>query len=406
MIIRARTVVTMDGPVVDDGAVAVSGRKIEWVGRWRERSRDLGGEVLDLGERALLPGLINAHCHLDYTMLRGAIPRPSSFTDWIRAINAQKAHLTAADYLQAIETGLAEAASFGTTTLVNLQAFPDLLGTMRRPPLRTWWLAEMIDVRAGESPAEVYAKLAETFAQRGDWLGGVGLAPHAPFTASARLYAEAAEMSARHDAPLTTHLAESREEMQMFRDGSGALFEFMTEIGRPMDDCGRGSPLALMLERGLLGEDWIIAHLNELTPGDFQLLESAPKFHIAHCPRSQAYFGHSRFAATKLRDLGFNICLATDSLASNDDLSLFAEMRQMSAVEPGFSPRELFEMVTVNAAAALRQNGSLGRIRPGFQADLIAVPHATPTRDTLSASLRFEGKVPWMMLDGTAVPKG
>src|SRR5437879_9247127 len=92
MIIRARLVVTMNGPPIENGAIAVSGDHIIDVGKFPEVStRHSGEELVDLGEQALLPGLINAHCHLDYTCLRGKIPRPKSFTDWIRAINAAKA---------------------------------------------------------------------------------------------------------------------------------------------------------------------------------------------------------------------------------------------------------------------------------------------------------------------------
>ena len=81
--------------------------------------------------------------------------------------------------------------------------------------------------------------------------------------------------------------------MEMFRQGRGELFDFMKGIGRPMEDCGRATPLALMLDRGVLNARWLVAHLNELTEEDFQLLQVAPKFHIVHCPRSHAHFGHS-----------------------------------------------------------------------------------------------------------------
>ena len=94
MIVRARTVVTMDGPPIDNGAAAIAGEKIVAVGAWPSVRSQGDGELVDLGECALLPGLINAHCHLDYTCLRGAIPRQASFTDWIRAINSAKASLT------------------------------------------------------------------------------------------------------------------------------------------------------------------------------------------------------------------------------------------------------------------------------------------------------------------------
>ncbi|HEV8184416.1 MAG TPA: amidohydrolase family protein, partial [Chthoniobacterales bacterium] len=184
----------------------------------------------------------------------------------------------------------------------------------------------------------------------------------------------------------------------------GALFEFLRGLGRPMADCGRRTPLQLLLEAGVLDERWIVAHLNELTRADLRRLESAPRFHIAHCPRSHAYFAHKPFALTELRQFGFNICLGTDSLASNNDLSLFAEMRQLSKVEPGLAPEELLEMATINPARALGQHGTLGRIAPGYSADFIAIPAERSGNALLEEVLEFDGAVPWMMIAGEKVP--
>jgi cytosine/adenosine deaminase-related metal-dependent hydrolase len=237
MIIRSRTVVPMEGEPIENGAVAVEGNRIVSVGRFEEVKANHGAEILDLGEQILLPGLINGHCHLDYTMLRGQIPPQESFTDWISAINAHKAALQDDDYLTAIANGLAEAQNFGTTTLVNLEAFPELLPRLPRPSLRTWWCVEMIDVRRPASVGKVANHLFEWFQSHPEYLGGIGLAPHAPYTASAQLYSDSSAISGKQ-LLLTTHLAESHEEMQMFRDASGPLFEFLKSIGRPMDDCG------------------------------------------------------------------------------------------------------------------------------------------------------------------------
>src|SRR5213079_488527 len=138
MIIRAGTVVTMDGPPIENGAVAASGGRITNVGKFSEISATNSGEqMVDLGEQALLPGLINAHCHLDYTCLRGKIPPPRSFTDWIRAINAEKAKLTPNDYLASIDEGFREAKKFGTTAIANLTAFPELVPRIHSS-IRTW----------------------------------------------------------------------------------------------------------------------------------------------------------------------------------------------------------------------------------------------------------------------------
>ena len=159
MIIRSRVVVPMDGPPIENGAVAIDGNTIVDVAGFDELRKRNSGDTLDLGEQILLPGLINAHCHLDYTMLGGAIPPQRSFTDWIRAINARKAALSEEDYLNSIAAGFAESKKFGTTTLVNLTAFPQLIQRMSRPPLRTWWCAEMIDVRERVRVREVAENL-------------------------------------------------------------------------------------------------------------------------------------------------------------------------------------------------------------------------------------------------------
>ncbi len=367
MTFRARTVVTMDGPPIDDGAVAVAEGRILEVGGYGEVRASCGGEITDLGEVVLLPGLINAHCHLDFTALRGAIAPQESFADWIRQINAKRRELTEEDFLGSIAAGFAEAQRWGTTTLANIESLPQLLRRLPRSPLRTWWFLELIDVRT-DATAEELVSTAMTLGKHAERLG---LSPHAPYTASPRL----SRLAAAQGVPLTMHLAESREEMEMFRDGRGPLFDLLQSLGRPMEDCGKGrTPLATMLARQPLDDRWLIAHLNELSEEDFALLARSPRFHIAHCPRSSRYFGHRPFQLERLRTLGFNLCLGTDSLASNDSLSLFSEMRAVRDAHPTLRPIEVLEMATVNGARALGQADAMGRLAPGCFADLVALP--------------------------------
>jgi cytosine/adenosine deaminase-related metal-dependent hydrolase len=404
MIIRARIVVTMDGAPIENGAVAVSGNRIVDIGRFDDIRTRNGGNTLDLAEQVLLPGLINAHCHLDYTCLRGKIPPQKSFTNWIKAINAKKSEVSPKDYIASITQGFAEAKRFGTTAIANLTAFPELLPQIQ-PPIRTWWFAELIDIRAPERANELVDAAIESLGRRQPW----GLAPHALFTASSNLFRRCEEIAQREHILLTTHLAESREEMEMFHDASGPLYEFLKSIGRPMDDCGKGTPLEYFLKKGDSSSSlrsarndsgWMVIHLNELAESDFDLLErSNSKFHVVHCPRSHNYFGHRPFAFERLRSLGFNICLGTDSLASNESLSLFAEMRAFRKRFPTVSPEEILRMVTVNPARAMRQEDALGQIRPGFEAHLIAVPCSGST-DVFEQILAFEGIVRWIMMNG------
>jgi cytosine/adenosine deaminase-related metal-dependent hydrolase len=402
MILRARVVVTMNGAPIENGAVAISGNHILDVGTFDEIKAHRSGQIIDLGEQALLPGLINAHCHLDYTCLRGKIPPQKSFADWIRAINAQKAKLSPEDYVASINEGFTEAKRFGTTTIANLTAFPDLISCIR-PPIRTWWLAELIDVREPERAQEIVDLAVESLKRAEHW----GLAPHALFTASADLYRRCEQI-----APLlTTHLAESREEMSMFRDAGGPLYEFLKGIGRDMNDCAGQTPLEEFVGRleQASPRKWIVVHLNELTDGDLDLLAtptkiasrgSTLKFHVVHCPRSHNYFAHSPFQFERLRELRFNICLGTDSLASNEDLSLFAEMREFQKSFVPVSPEEILAMVTLNPARALGMADALGRIRSGYFADLMAIPFNSLRKNLFEQIVAFEGAVTFLITDG------
>jgi cytosine/adenosine deaminase-related metal-dependent hydrolase len=396
MIIRAGTVVTMDGPPIENGAVAVSGSRITNVGKFSEISATNSGEqIVDLGEQALLPGLINAHCHSDYTCLRGKIPPLKSFTEWIRAINAEKANLSPEDYVRSINDGLAEAKRFGTTTIANLTAFPELIPRIESLA-RTWWFAELIDIREPSRANEIVDAALDKLKSTEHW----GLAPHAPFTASGKLYRRCEEIARSEDVPFTTHLAESREEMSMFRDASGPLYEFLKEIGRDMSDCGQETPLAHFMRHIDFEDPWLITHLNELVKSDFDLLRrSKPNFHITYCPRSHEYFGHSPFQFDKLCEHGFNVCLGTDSLASNDDLSLFAEMRAFQKEFPKIPSDEIFRMVTSNPALALGKPHVLGRIGKNCWADLIAVP-ITGSTSAFEEIVAFDRVVSWLMIGG------
>lgn len=400
MILRARTLVPMNGgPPIDNGAVAVKGNRIRAAGTIQEVGALFSGAVIDLGEQVLMPGLINAHCHLDYTMLRRAIQPPHGFTAWVQRLNAIKRSLRDEDYLDAIQRGFAELRKWGTTTVLNIESFPELMSRIPPPPIRTWWFYEMIDVRKRITTEELLDGAGIFFRKHADWLGGFGLSPHAPYTASAELYQLASACARQDGLLLTTHLAESIEEAAMFHRASGPLYDFMRSLGRDMSDCGRGSPLGLLLGQNLLGAEWIAVHMNELDEADFALLERHP-LHIVHCPASHRYFGHQPFPMDRLRGIGVNISLGTDSLASTDSLSLFEEMRNVCKTHPSISPFEVVKMVTRNPAAALRRPNDLGRIAPKARADLIALPIAPSAGSVFEEIVAYRRPVDWMMVNG------
>jgi cytosine/adenosine deaminase-related metal-dependent hydrolase len=403
MIIRARTVVTMDGPPIENGAVAVEDGRIVAVGTVPDLQWVSDGPVIDLGEQVLLPGLINAHCHLDYTMMRGAISRPKSFTSWVQRINALKRSLDNDDYLTAVQRGFSELRKWGTTSVCNIEAFPELMPRLGPSPLRTWWFYEMIDIRHRVTTDDVVAGALSFFQHRANSLDSFGLSPHAPYTASLNLYQLANACASSFSMPLTTHVAESVEEFGMFRNARGPLYDFMNALQRPMADCGKASPFGHLWHGGAVDARWLLTHMNTLTEEDFLLLADLPRGagpHIVHCPGSHRYFSHPPFPAKRLHDLGVNLCLGTDSLASTDSLSLFEETRFLRQAQPWLRPEQVLRMVTVNPARALRRKGQLGQIVAGALADLIALPTSGSLGAVYEEIVEHAAPISWTMIDG------
>ncbi len=422
MIFRARHLVTMDGdrPPIEDGAVLVRDEFIAAAGPWAELRRDFPAEpVTDLGEVTLLPGFINAHCHLDYSTLRHAILPPRNFSEWVGRINALKRTLDDEDYLAAIARGFAESARWGTTTILNIESFPELMWKMPPPPLRTWWFYEMIDVRRVIATEALVAGALFFFQEMADghcpdaWRGGSGLSPHAPYTASPELYRLARDCARQNAMPWTTHLGESADEKEMFVHGRGPLFNFLASLGRPMGDCGHGqSALATLTAAGCLGPECIAVHLNDWEESDFDLVAPGGPLAgmpVVHCPLSHRYFRHHPFPLERLRALGVNLCVGTDSPASNGSFSLLEELRAAADAFPSLDARTWLEMITIHPARALGLDDRLGQVRPGAWADLVALPCGSgETRNIYAEVLGCRAPASWLMTHGRvfAAPSG
>ena len=407
MLLRARTVLPLSSPPIQDGAVRIHGDKITAFGPASELPPLDDEPVVDLEDSVLLPGFINAHCHLDYTSLKNSISRPKGFTEWVKRLNSVKRQLSSEDILTSIARGYQEARRYGTTTVCTMVAFPELMSQIPPPPIRTWWFYEMIDIRHRITSEEVVDGALSFF---GETPGGhrtplsqFGLNPHAPYTASLLLYRLARACAETNGMLLTTHVSESREESEMFQHTSGALYDFLVGLNRPMHDCGFDTPFGWLWRNGAIGPHWILAHLNELEASDFTLLGALPKEqlpHVVHCPGSHEYFGHKPFPFTKLAGMGVNICIGTDSLASTDTLSLLSEIRRLQATYPNLSAEDLLHTITLAPARALQQEGRLGCIAAGATADLIALPYTGRTDLSAQAVVSHSTSIPWMMVGG------
>ena len=232
---RCRTLVTMNGTPIENGVFIVDGSRILEIGAAREILRHHTGPVVDIGEVAVMPGLINAHCHLDYTLMRGAILTVHSFSQWVSRINSLKRSLTDSDYLRATQLGFEELRRNGVTTVFDIVATPQTLPLLPPPPIRAWSFLELIDVRPRPWIEEIAFGSWLFFSGNRGRLGGFGLSPHAPYTASAKMYELALECSRVLNLPITTHVAESARRIRDVRREPGSTLRFSKKTGSPDD---------------------------------------------------------------------------------------------------------------------------------------------------------------------------
>ncbi len=378
--LRARVILPVSQPAIEDGAVFIFRGRIAAVGRWRDLRRKAPAQTHDLGEAILLPGLVNAHCHLDYTDMAGAIPPPKSFLDWIQGIVALKSSWSYTDFAQSWLNGAQQLLHSGCTTVADIEAVPELLPEVwAATPLRVLSCLELISVRGRQRPATLLRQAVQKIRSLPPGRNHAALSPHALYTTNPELLKLARRISRRAQWPLTMHVAESAVESEMFRHGRGAMFNWLRKNGRDMTDCGTRSPVQQLAALKLLDPRFLAVHVNHLAPGDAALLARA-RSHVVHCPRSHAYFHHAPFPFAELREAGVNLCLGTDSLASigkegrrKPSLDLFAELRAFATTQPGLSPGEFLNLVTRDAATALGQHGQVGELTRRAHADLLVL---------------------------------
>lgn len=407
MRLRARIVVPVSRPPIEDGVVCVTGERIAWVGPHGEAPREFHGrEEIDLGDAVLMPGLVNAHCHLDYTGMAGQIAPPKNFTDWIKSMVSLKGTWSIEEFESSWQSGAEMLLRTGTTTVADIEAVPELIpGAWQKTPLRIHSFRELLNVRS-RVPAEELVERAVN-----DWLSvptaqnRVGLSPHAPYSTSTELLEFAARAAHRRKWRLTTHIAESEQEFEMYMYRQGAMYDWL-KSQRDVSECGAGSPIQHLERCGYLDENLLAVHVNYLWRHDAGVL-GRNLVSVAHCPRSHDYFQHLRFPREELENAGVNICLGTDSLATvrKDraqpiELNLFAEMQAFASKSPDVSPEQILRMTTVNGAQALGMKGLIGELSEGSLADLIALPATPGSGDVYESVLHHRGGVSASMING------
>jgi aminodeoxyfutalosine deaminase len=405
VILRARIVLPVGRAPIENGAVVISGNRIVAVGAWPEIAAQFSEPAVDLGAAILLPGLVNAHCHLDYTEMIG-LPPPRYFSDWIKSLLVLKAGASYTDYAKAWLNGATMLTRTGTTTVADIEAVPELLPDVwNSTPLRVASFLEMTGVKSGRSTEDILGEASVKVESLKTQRGLVGLSPHALYSTSPALLEKSARLAREKKWRLTTHVAESSEEFEMYTRRRGNMFDWL-ERQRDTSDCGRGTPIAQVERCGLLGENFLAVHANYLEPADIAALARSGSS-VVHCPRSHAYFKHQRFCYEELTSAGVNVCLGTDSLASvavaprsKPELNLFTEMRHFAAAHPAVAPAKIIAMATRNGARALGWQGRVGELSAGCLADIIAVPFSGATPEAEAAVIAHSGNVAASMIDG------
>jgi cytosine/adenosine deaminase-related metal-dependent hydrolase len=407
LLLRARFVLPMARPAIRDGAVLIGGGRIRGVGPWRDLAAHCRARTLDLGDVVMLPGLVNAHCHLDYTDMAGLFAQPKLFTDWLKLITTTKAGWSYSDYAQSWLHGAGMLVRTGTTTVADIEAVPALLPQVwESTPLHVLSLLEMIGLTRRRAPAAILQEAVDHIEALGATRFRAGLSPHAPWSTLPELLRRSARAARRRHWLLCMHVAESALEYEMFARARGEMFHWLQRSTRDMSDCGLGSPVEHLEKCGVLDGNFLAVHVNYLGRRDAALLGQR-KVHVVHCPRSHAYFRHNPFPLRRLARAGVNICLGTDSLASvvtarrqKVELNMFEEMRALAAKQPRLAARTILRMATVNGARALGLAGRIGELSEKANADIVAVPFAGNASEVWDAVLHHQGDVFASMIGG------
>lgn len=369
---RADWLVPVTAPPIPDGAVLVAaGGRVAAAGPDAMVPRPPGVPELRLDGAALLPGLVNAHTHLELTGLAGRAEE-ADFVAWIGTIRRLKAERGPEECLAAARDGIRQGWASGVTTVADtgdsgagLRALAELGGS----GVAYQEVFGPDPAQAGESLAGLGAAVAALrLVQTGR--ARLGVSPHAPYSVSGALYAAVARLAAEEDLPLAVHVAESAAESALLADGSGGFASAWERRGITPPAAGV-TPVAWLERHGVLGPRTLCIHAVRVDEADIGRLRAAGAG-VAHCPLSNLRHGHGSAPLAALLGAGLRVGVGTDSEASVGPVDLLAEARAARRIA-GLDARSALALATTGAAAAIGLAGEVGELSPGAWADVVAV---------------------------------
>ena len=403
---HASWVLPISSPPVRKGTVIVQQGRITYVGP-RSHAPN-GDDDVDLGDVMLMPGLVNAHCHLELTAMRGFLDG-LGFQEWIvRLTSARRAVLTPAMLLDAARLGVDEGLQNGITTFADTGDTGAGFDAMLERGVRGICYREVFGpdpLQCGDALAALAARVAE-MQTRATRLVHVGVSPHAPYTVSNALFRATASFARSHRLPLAVHIAESTVERQLVAEGGGALADGLRARGIAVSPRAR-TPVALLASLGVLDARALLIHCVQVDAEDIDAIVRHDCA-VAHCPTSNAKLGHGIAPLAALLAAGIRVAIGSDSVASNDRMNLLDEARVAALFaaarerrHDAVSAERALELATIGGACALGLDAEIGTLEVGKAADLAAFPmpsHRTPVHDPVAAAIHSLAGLPAMFV--------
>lgn len=375
--LRARWIFPGDAPPLAHACVTVRDDTIVAVG-----APSAGVAVTDLGDVAIIPGLVNAHTHLEFSQRTEPVGAPGMrFADWIQAVVAERRlalaerseEQLAGERLAATRLGVDESRAAGVTALGEI-ARPGWSADAFDARLTTVVFLELLGLRR-ERIEPLLTMACEHLERNGHWIAG--LSPHSPYTVSPALLERVCQLSRETNAPVAMHLAESFDELELLAAHSGPLVETLAALDA-------WDPTAV--PRGITPYDYVemlsrasralVIHGNFLGPREWSLLaRHCDHMSLVYCPRTYARFQEAPYPLGQLLAAGVRVAVGTDSRATNPDLNLWSELKFLAARHIDVEPAQVLRMGTVDGAAALGL-ADRGRIAAGMRAELTIVQSA------------------------------
>jgi cytosine/adenosine deaminase-related metal-dependent hydrolase len=389
---HADWVLPITAPAVPGGTVAVVNDRIAYVG---SRDRAPAGEDVDLGASVLMPGLVNAHTHLELTAMRGFL-EDLEFHAWIRRlVSARQEVLTRDMLLDSARLGIDEGLVAGITTFADTCDSGVAFDAMLERGVRGIMYQEVFGPAAAtcqESIADLKAKVA-ALRPRQTALVCVGVSPHAPYTVSDRLFAATARFAIQSRLPIAIHIAESDSEQRLVVEARGPFADALLKRGIRVEERAR-SPIQLLRGLRVLDAQPLLIHCVRADAVDIHAIR-ASGCAVAHCPASNAKLGHGIAPLTAFLDAGIPVGLGSDSVASNNRMSILEEawlatLQQRARVQrsDAVPAARALRLATIEGARALGIDGEVGSLEVGKSADLAAFPldaRLGPVHDVESA---------------------